>query len=715
MYERFFGLVDAPFRLTPDPRYLFLSAKHADALAHLRLGLSESSGFVCITGDVGTGKTTVLRHFLAELGPEVSAAYVVNPTLSPLELLQTINAEFGLPADWTSKKALIDQLNRHLLAQRHAGRMSVVVVDEAQALSVEVLEHLRLLSNLETTTEKLLRVILVGQPQLRALLIHPDLIQLNQRITLRWHIGPLERDETAAYVRHRITVASGGQQSNLFTAPALRYIHKHSGGVPRLVNMLAHRGMLAAFASEQRTVTRGAVRRAHGEISTVPLPLPMRTARRPAWLAPAVAAGVAVVATLGALRFGPELWRTRERVALADAPTPERVHAVAPVVDAAAPAATTGFPAILENGVPPAEPAPSAAATPPGSQHADTVPPPGAPTAAADPATAPLAAANQPTADPTPDPATAPPATADHAAAPLAAAEQPTAEPTRAPAQPAATPEATPAAEQAVAAAEPTPPAADAAPPAPEQVAALGATAPDGSVAPAAPTPSKPDAPAPDATGQIQERLLALDSATSARTALGVVLRAWQLAVTNESEVKTVDDFPRAAERRGLEHLSLAGNTPMLRLLDVPAVLELRVPGADGPRYATLVGLRDGLPMLDTGDGTPVTLPAAFLESSWYGQAHVFWRDFEGLGPGVIGRETRGQRVARLQTLLGRAGAYHGAETGVFDVATMAAVQEFQRSRYVAVDGIVGRLTRVVLYAAAGGYPRPTLVTGDRS
>jgi general secretion pathway protein A len=138
MYERFFGLGDAPFRLTPDPRYLFLSRKHADALAHLRLGLSESSGFVCITGDVGTGKTTVLRHFLGELTPEASVAYVVNPTLSPLELLQTINLEFGLSGG-DSKKQLIDRLNRHLLEQRHANRCSVVVVDEAQALSMEVL------------------------------------------------------------------------------------------------------------------------------------------------------------------------------------------------------------------------------------------------------------------------------------------------------------------------------------------------------------------------------------------------------------------------------------------------------------------------------------------------------------------------------------------------------------------------------------------------
>src|SRR5258705_4341727 len=182
MYEDFFGLNDLPFRLTPDPRYLFLSKKHADALAHLRLGLTESSGFVCISGEVGAGKTTLLRSFLENLLPEVTTAYVFNPALSALELLQTINAEFGIRSDTDSKKVLVDALNTHLLDQRMADRRSMVIIDEAQALSVEVLEQLRLLSNLETTTEKLLRFVLVGQPQLRQLLQHPEPVQLNQRI-----------------------------------------------------------------------------------------------------------------------------------------------------------------------------------------------------------------------------------------------------------------------------------------------------------------------------------------------------------------------------------------------------------------------------------------------------------------------------------------------------------------------------------------------------
>src|SRR5262249_43759857 len=282
----------------PDARYLFLSRKHADALAHLRLGLTESSGFVCITGDVGTGKTTLLRTFLTELGPDVATAYVLSPTLSVLELLRTIDGEFGLSTRSRSRKRLVDALNEHLLALHEVGRRAVLVIDEAQALSVEVLEELRLLSNLETTTEKLLRIVLVGQPELRALLVLPSLVQLNQRITLRWHMGPLTRRETFAYVRHRLAVASEGQAGRVFTRPALWLVHRLSGGVPRLVNMIAHRSLLAAFAADRRTVRARSVLRAYREIDAVPLPAAPPSRRRAAWST--LAAG----AVLGAVALG---------------------------------------------------------------------------------------------------------------------------------------------------------------------------------------------------------------------------------------------------------------------------------------------------------------------------------------------------------------------------------------------------------------------------
>jgi general secretion pathway protein A len=648
MYERFFGLVDAPFRLTPDPRYLFLSRKHADALAHLRLGLSESSGFVCITGDVGTGKTTVLRHFLGELAPESSVAYVVNPTLSPLELLQTINAEFGLPARRTSKKELIDHLNRHLLTQREAGSRAVVVVDEAQALSMEVLEHLRLLSNLETTTEKLLRIILVGQPQLRALLAHPELAQLNQRITLRWHIGPLDREETMAYVRHRLEIASEGQVRDVFSRPALRAIHGRSHGVPRLINMLAHRAMLAAFAAERRTVTLRSVRRAYREVLTLPLPgRPSKAPRAAAWTNAALAVSVVGLAA-GAVGVMPRLRPSAPRAAMKESP-----------------------PAVAE-----AAPEPPAAQTQPASDAAP------APAPAADAAAAP---APEPTADAAPEPA----AEGDPALSEVASTEP--------------------------SAADSPAPAADPPSPAPDDHSTAESPPPPASETAAAPQVTPP--PLADTTQQVESRLAALDSAASARAALDVVLHSWQVPALSADETTTADDFDRIADRRGLEHLALRGNTAMLRLLDVPAVLELQLPGAAGPRYAALVGLRNGSPLVATGDGPPVAVSQALLERAWYGQAHVFSRDFEALGPGTINGHSRGARVTRLQGLLKRIGTYGGEESGLYDAATASAVLDFQRSRYVSADGIVGRLTRVALYAAAGGYPRPTLseVDGDKS
>src|SRR5206468_309671 len=363
MYERFFGLGDAPFRLTPDPRYLFLSSKHAEALAHLRLGLKESSGFVCITGDVGTGKTTLLRAYLAELGPEVTAAYIISPALSTLELLQRINREFGLPGTSTSQMELVDTLNAHLLAQHQAGRVSVVVVDEAQAFSMDLLEQLRLLSNLETATEKLLRVVLVGQPQLRTLLLDPAMAQLNQRITLRWHMGPLRYRETVAYVRHRLAVASEGRAARLFTVPALRLTHSLADGVPRLINMIAHRATLAAFVARQPRVTRRSVVRAYREIKAVPLPGTLSVVRRAAWGAAGVAVGVGVV-TLGV----PLGWFTdiRRPARLETALRPAEVVAkTAPAAPAAA--APPAEPA-------PAEPAPAAPAANAAPEPAPVVP-----------------------------------------------------------------------------------------------------------------------------------------------------------------------------------------------------------------------------------------------------------------------------------------------------------------------------------------------------
>src|SRR5437870_8150768 len=340
MYERFFGL--------------------AEALVHLKLGLRESSGFVCITGDVGTGKTTLLRAFLAGLGPETASAYIFNPPVSAFALLKTINGELGLFTATRSRKKLVDALNVHLLAQREAGRRSLVVIDEAQALSIDVLEQLRLLSNLETTTEKLLRIVLVGQPQLRALLLHPELVQLNQRITLRWHMGPLSRRETVAYMLHRLRVAAGGDPPpRIFTRPALRRTHRISRGVPRVVNMVAHRALMVAFAAERRVVNAACVRQAYRESGALPLAAAAPTSpRRTAWAAAAVGACAGVIA-LGVVALA---WRPEPRLGGAsESPAPSAVTTPAEETPAPVVAVATPPPPEAE----PAPPAPTADPAPP--------------------------------------------------------------------------------------------------------------------------------------------------------------------------------------------------------------------------------------------------------------------------------------------------------------------------------------------------------------
>ena len=318
MYESFFGLEEPPFRLTPDPRYLFLSKRHREALGHLSFGLKDGAGFVAITGEIGAGKTTLLRSVLREADENVRYAYVMNPVLNGVEILQEINHELGISEDG-GRRELLGALNRHLLEQRQQGRQVVIVVDEAQALDGAILEELRMLSNFETETSKLLQIVLVGQPELRDLLARPELVQLNQRITVRFHLTALDREETAEYVRHRLSVASGGAAREIFTAAALRRVHRHSRGLPRLINQICHRALLVAFSADRSRVTRSLVERAARETSDALAPA--RTSgpsRRGFGLEASVAVlAIGVLATLGI-----SLWRWDQP---REAPPPEAV------------------------------------------------------------------------------------------------------------------------------------------------------------------------------------------------------------------------------------------------------------------------------------------------------------------------------------------------------------------------------------------------------
>lgn len=260
MYKNFFGFKERPFQLVPNPAYLFLSRSHEEAIAHLSYAVSQGDGFVELTGEVGTGKTTLCRAFLENLDENTEAAYIFNPKLDAIQLLKTINDEFGIRSDGDNIKDLIDTLNAFLMEKKSEGRKVILVIDEAQNLSKEVLEQLRLLSNLETTTSKLLQIILVGQPELGEMLDSQDLRQLGQRITLSCHLNPLTFKETREYVRHRIHVASQ-KTAVKFTWPALGAIYKYSGGIPRLINIACDRALLTAFGLNQKKIT-GSIARA---------------------------------------------------------------------------------------------------------------------------------------------------------------------------------------------------------------------------------------------------------------------------------------------------------------------------------------------------------------------------------------------------------------------------------------------------------------------
>jgi len=275
MYAPFFGLSKEPFSIAPDPRFLFMSEQHREALAHLLYGLGGGGGFVLLTGEIGAGKTTVCRCFLEQLPAHCAVAYIFNPKLTATELLQTVCAEFGLvvpaPADAVSGgsnasiKQLVDALNTFLLAAHAQGRQAVLVIDEAQSLSADVLEQLRLLTNLETSERKLLQIVLIGQPELRDMLARPELEQLAQRVIARYHLGGLSAQQTQQYIRHRLSVAGTGAQLP-FDAAALARIHALSGGVPRRINLLADRALLGAYAQGRQTADKRTVQQAAAEV-----------------------------------------------------------------------------------------------------------------------------------------------------------------------------------------------------------------------------------------------------------------------------------------------------------------------------------------------------------------------------------------------------------------------------------------------------------------
>jgi len=294
MYTKYFGLNEKPFRITPDPRYLFMSERHSEGLAHLVYGVKDISGFIQLTGEVGTGKTTLVRTLLTRIPKGVEIALILNPQLSAIEFLASICEELKapLPEDLSSTKAMVDTLNRHLLQSHADSRRTILLVDEAQNLSTEVLEQIRLLTNLETAKQKLLQIILIAQPELRDKLSQTNLRQLAQRVTGRYHLEPLSREESSRYIDHRLKVAGG--LGDIFDDRAKKEVYRLSKGVPRLINVICDRALLGAYSREVRMVTSEIVRKAAEEVSGKETRQNGRS-----WLSPAIGALTATVVIAG--------------------------------------------------------------------------------------------------------------------------------------------------------------------------------------------------------------------------------------------------------------------------------------------------------------------------------------------------------------------------------------------------------------------------------
>jgi general secretion pathway protein A len=350
MYAPFFGLRQAPFSIAPDPHYLFMSERHREALAHLLYGLDGGGGFVLLTGEIGAGKTTVCRCFLEQIPKHCNVAYIFNPRLTALELLQAICDEFHLtvPAGAQTVKAFVDPLNAFLLGQHAAGRNNVLIIDEAQNLSADVLEQLRLLTNLETSERKLLQVVLIGQPELREMLARPELEQLAQRVIARFHLGALSEAETAKYVFHRMKVA--GLTGPLpFDRPALQLVHEITRGVPRRINLLCDRALLGGYAGGHTVVTPEIVRQAAAEVFDAPRSTPSRRRIRPSQpVGLALVVLAAVLAGAGLAWALQQPWATQRPAQGSPAAEPaSAASAASAALPASAPASSASGPAVV--------------------------------------------------------------------------------------------------------------------------------------------------------------------------------------------------------------------------------------------------------------------------------------------------------------------------------------------------------------------------------
>jgi len=640
VYLNYFGLSEASFSITPDPQYLFLSEQHREALAHLLYGAGENGGFVLLTGEVGTGKTTICRAFLEQTPAQVEVALVLNPAMTAIELMHAICQEFGVatPDRQDSVKVLVDRLNRFLLDAHAQGRHPVVVIDEAQNLRPMVLEQVRLLTNLETSKQKLLQIFLIGQPELREMLASRELRQLNQRITARFHLSPLSARETAAYIDHRIAIA--GVQRPLFTAAALREVYRRSRGVPRLINLICDRSLLGAAVSRRLQVTPAIVRRAAHEL--LGGEQSQQTGRQqPRWaMAAALVLALGLGGWMGASGLIEQARRQLDRATQVWAALSAEDGAAARL--AAVDAAETG--AGADRGDLGNE----------GNEDAGG--------AVGDATTAGVLAAGNDTGH------------AEAIGAQTVTDREVTGEPTLG--EQVATATSGPDDDQASGKRS--------------SLAADGKGIAIPRISLARITPQVPEA----SLSELPALLLTENESVPA------LLRRWGY------EPEAADDCG-GVSTLGLECERSRERWSDLRLFDRPAVLQLIVDGEE--RYALITGIDDEFAVLQR-DETARRVPIASLDERWSGDVLMLWR-LPPSGARMIGPGTAGDAVLWLRQQLAALPDATLTDTSStrYDAALRAVVREFQSGRGLAVDGIVGPRTLILLNNALADTEIPRL------
>ncbi len=646
MYCSFYGISEKPFSITPDPKFLYLGRTHKEAFAHLLYGIRERGGFIVVTGEIGAGKTTLCRGLLSHLDEDTLVAFIFNPTLSALELLKSINEDFGIPSQGTTKKELIDELNQFLLQKRQEGKNTVLIIDESQSLDGEVLEQVRLLSNLETETEKLLQIILIGQPEFRNILEQPRLLQLNQRVTVRYHLKALSEEETAEYIQHRLSVIDA-QDKVFFSPEALRKIWRYTRGVPRLINVLCDRALLAGYGKKKKHIDGKMIDQARREVTG-----------RSAWAGPLqfwrrIRRGV-VPASLGIMLLillvaGLHEYAGEARRGWRDPASRQ---------DAAAPGEADAPPVRASQPSPPAGQSAEASVAVSASQETE----------------------------------------GRLARASLTPAAESSSEGHLPPEEPVA-----PAGEigQVLEAARPHD-----APPLFEP--GEGSTVQDRQSLEAA---SSGEAAAAIEEGVLRALYGKTLLETREEAFLAVVQRWGSgLSAEEETSLyRGAPDLYKAARALGFECLRFRGNINRVRALNLPALLELRLGETMTKRYVALLnfegdGCRISPPLPDGASFVPWSV----LEPLWYGTAYVVWRDVWG-GRRYLAKGMKGGTVGELQSSLKDLGYFDEQPSGVFDDRTMEAVSNFQRDHFLDEDGILGPQTRIVLYQALKRLQMPTL------